>query len=40
MPEMAALAVIELGIVAVLAVTGIVALRRLAPRLSKLGEIA
>jgi iron(III) transport system permease protein len=40
MPEMAALAVIELGIVAVLAVGGIVALRRLAPRLSRLGEMA
>ena len=39
MPEMAALAVVELGIVAMLAVGGIVALRRLAPRLSRLGEM-
>jgi iron(III) transport system permease protein len=39
MPEMAALAVIELGIVATLAVGGIVALRRMAPRLSRLGAI-
>jgi iron(III) transport system permease protein len=39
MPEMAALAIIELGIVAVLAAGGIVALRRLAPRLSRLGAM-
>jgi iron(III) transport system permease protein len=39
MPEMAALAVVELGIVAMLAVAGVVALRRLAPRLSKLAEM-
>jgi iron(III) transport system permease protein len=39
MPEMAALAVIELGIVTVLAIAGILALRRLAPRLSRLGQM-
>ena len=39
MPEMAALAVMELGIVALLAGGGIFALRRLAPRLSRLGEM-
>ena len=39
MPEMAALAVIELGIVAVIALGGIVALRRFAPRLARLGEM-
>jgi iron(III) transport system permease protein len=40
MPEMAALAIVELGIVAVLAVIGIAALRRLAPRLARLGALA
>jgi iron(III) transport system permease protein len=39
MPEMAALAVVELAVVAVLAGVGIVALRRLAPRLARLGEM-
>lgn len=40
MPEMAALAVAELGVVAVLAFGGIVAVRRLSPRLARLGGIA
>jgi iron(III) transport system permease protein len=40
MPQMAALAVVELGAVALLACAGIVALRRLAPRLARLGEMA
>jgi iron(III) transport system permease protein len=40
MPEMAALAVVELAVVAALAVVAIVALRRLSPRLARLGGIA